>query len=43
MGDFVRQFGGIEKQAMRKLDMLYQAKDPTGAYQESCVRGRFHL
>jgi len=27
MGDFVRQFSGIEKQAVRKLDMLHQARD----------------
>jgi proteic killer suppression protein len=27
MGDFVRQFNGIEKQAVRKLDMLHQARD----------------
>ena len=27
MGNFVRQFGGIEKQAVRKLDMLHQARD----------------
>ena len=27
MGSFVRQFGGIEKQAVRKLDMLHQARD----------------
>jgi proteic killer suppression protein len=26
MGAFVRQFGGIEKQARRKLDMLHQAR-----------------
>jgi proteic killer suppression protein len=25
MGSFVRQFSGIERQAMRKLDMLHQA------------------
>ena len=27
MGSFVRQFSGIEKQALRKLDMLHQARD----------------
>jgi proteic killer suppression protein len=27
MGAFVRQFGGIEKQALRKLDMLQHARD----------------
>ena len=27
MGSFVRQFSGIEKQAVRKLDMLHQARD----------------
>ncbi len=27
MGAFVRQFGGIEKQALRKLDMLHNARD----------------
>ena len=27
MGGFARQFGGIEKQALRKLDMLHQARD----------------
>jgi len=27
MGSFVRQFGGIEKSALRKLDMLHQAID----------------
>jgi proteic killer suppression protein len=27
MGDFVRQFGSIEKSARRKLDMLHQALD----------------
>lgn len=27
MGDFVRQFNGIERQAARKLDMLHQARD----------------
>lgn len=27
MGGFVRQFGGIEKPARRKLDMLHQARD----------------
>ena len=27
MGGFVRQFGGIEKSARRKLDMLHQARD----------------
>ena len=27
MGSFVRQFGGIEKSALRKLDMLHQAVD----------------
>lgn len=27
MGRFVRQFGGIEKSARRKLDMLHQALD----------------
>lgn len=27
MGGFVRQFSGIEKQAVRKLDMLHQARD----------------
>ncbi len=26
MGAFVRQFGGIEKQALRKLDMLHNAR-----------------
>ena len=26
-GIFVRQFGRIEKQALRKLDMLHQARD----------------
>lgn len=25
MGEFVRRFGGIEKQALRKLDMLHHA------------------
>lgn len=27
MGGFVRQFSGIEKPAMRKLDLLHQARD----------------
>lgn len=27
MGDFVKPFGGIEKQALRKLDFLHLAKD----------------
>ena len=27
MGNFVRQFGGIEKPALHKLDMLHQAID----------------
>jgi proteic killer suppression protein len=27
MGNSVRQFGGIERQALRKLDMLHQARD----------------
>ena len=27
MGDFVKRFSGIEKQALRKLDILHQAKD----------------
>lgn len=27
MGEFVRPFGGIDKQALRKLDMLHQARD----------------
>jgi proteic killer suppression protein len=27
MGVFVKQFGGIEKQALRKLDMLHNARD----------------
>jgi toxin HigB-1 len=27
MGDFVKRFSGIEKQALRKLDMLYHARD----------------
>ena len=27
MGEFVRRFGGIEKVALRKLDMLHQALD----------------
>jgi proteic killer suppression protein len=27
MSGFVRQFGGIEKPALRKLDMLHQARD----------------
>jgi proteic killer suppression protein len=27
MGSFVRQFSGIEKPALRKLDMLHQARD----------------
>ncbi len=27
MGGFVRRFGGIEKPARRKLDMLHQARD----------------
>ena len=27
MGGFARQFGGIEKPARRKLDMLHQARD----------------
>ena len=27
MGSFVRQFSGIEKSALRKLDMLHQALD----------------
>jgi proteic killer suppression protein len=27
MGGFVRQFSGIEKAAVRKLDMLHQARD----------------
>lgn len=26
-GDFVKRFGGIEKQALRKLDMLHVARD----------------
>ena len=28
MGSFVRQFSGIEKLALRTLDMLHQAIDP---------------
>jgi proteic killer suppression protein len=28
MGSFVRQFRGIEKSALRKLDMQHQAIDP---------------
>lgn len=28
MGGFVRRFSGIEKTAVRKLDMLHQALDP---------------
>ena len=27
MGAFVRQFSGIEKQALRKLDMVHNARD----------------
>lgn len=27
MGDFVKRFSGIEKQALRKLDMLHHACD----------------
>ena len=27
LGQFVRAFGGIQKQALRKLDMLHQARD----------------
>ena len=27
MGAFVKRFSGIEKQALRKLDMLYHARD----------------
>ena len=27
MGAFIRRFGGIEKPALRKLDMLHQARD----------------
>ena len=27
MGVFVKRFSGIEKQALRKLDMLHQAQD----------------
>lgn len=27
MGEFVRRFGGIEKSAWRKLDMLHQAHE----------------
>jgi proteic killer suppression protein len=27
MGSFVRQFSGVEKSALRKLDMLHQALD----------------
>jgi toxin HigB-1 len=27
MGAFVKRFSGIEKQALRKLDMLHQARD----------------
>jgi proteic killer suppression protein len=27
MGGSVRRFGGIERQALRKLDMLHQARD----------------
>jgi proteic killer suppression protein len=27
MGEFVKRFGGIGQQALRKLDMLHQAKD----------------
>jgi proteic killer suppression protein len=27
MGGFVKRFSGIEKQALRKLDMLHQARD----------------
>lgn len=27
MGVFVKRFSGIEKQAVRKLDMLHQARD----------------
>jgi toxin HigB-1 len=26
MGDFVKQFSGFEKQALRKLDMLHHAR-----------------
>ena len=29
MGGFVRQFGGIEEPALRKLYMLHQARDLT--------------
>ena len=29
MGTFVKRFGGIEKQALRKLDMLHHARDLT--------------
>jgi toxin HigB-1 len=29
MGAFVKRFSGIEKQALRKLDMLHQARDLT--------------
>ena len=29
IGGFVRQFGGIEEPALRKLDMLHQARDLT--------------
>jgi addiction module HigA family antidote len=27
MGEFVKRFSGLEKQALRKLDMLHQARD----------------
>jgi proteic killer suppression protein len=27
MGEFVKRFSGIEKQALRKLDMLHTARD----------------
>jgi toxin HigB-1 len=27
MGEFVKRFSGIEKQALRKLDMLHSARD----------------
>jgi proteic killer suppression protein len=27
MGEFVKRFSGIEKQALRKLDMLHHARD----------------
>jgi proteic killer suppression protein len=27
MGEFVKRFSGLERQALRKLDMLHQARD----------------